>query len=65
MKTEITKKEMAKAIKEKFDAIPDRQVSTGIYIKKIGSRYVTLLNIWGTSTLKKVEIEDFYTYHIG
>ncbi len=61
--TEKTNTEMAKAIKEKFAAIPEKQVSTGVYIKTIGRKYVTLVNTWGYTTLEKVDIEEFYNEH--
>lgn len=61
--TEMTNTEMAKAIKEKFAAIPEKQVSTGVYIKTIGRKYVTLVNTWGNTTLEKVDIEEFYNEH--
>ena len=60
MKTQMTKKEMANVIKEKFAAIPEKQVSTGVYIKTTGYKYVTLIDTWGTTTLEKVGIEEFY-----
>jgi hypothetical protein len=57
-------KEKAAEIEEKYSAIPEKQVSAGIYIKSIGSKYVTLLNTWGTTKLEKVEIDEFYDNHI-
>jgi hypothetical protein len=56
--------EKAAEIEEKYSAIPEKQVSAGIYIKSIGSKYVTLLNTWGTTKLEKVEIDEFYDNHI-
>ena len=55
-----TLKEKAAEIKEKYSAIPDKRVSTGIYIRSIGSKYITLVNTWGNTTLEKVEIDEFY-----
>jgi ribosomal protein L9 len=61
--TKMTKPEMAKAIEEKYAAIPEKQVSAGIYIKTIGRKYVTLVNTWGVTTLVKIDIEEFYNSH--
>ena len=57
-------KEKAAEIKEKYSAIPEKQVSAGIYIHTIGRKYITLLNTWGTTTLEKVEIDEFYENHM-
>lgn len=59
-----TLKEKAAEIIEKYSAIPNRQVSPGIYIKSVGRKYVTLLNTWDTTRLVKVSIEKFYENHI-
>lgn len=59
-----TLKEKAAEIKEKYNAIPEKQVSAGIYIKSVGSKYVTLLNTWGTTKIEKVEIDEFYENHM-
>ena len=63
MKTQMTNTEMAKAIKEKFAAIPEKQVKTGIYIKTIGRKYVTLVNTWGITSLERIGIKEFYNEH--
>lgn len=57
-------KEKAAKIKEKYSAIPEKQVCAGIYIKSVGRKYVTLLNTWGTTKLEKVEIDEFYEDHM-
>ena len=59
-----TLKEKATEIKEKYSAIPEKQVRAGIYIKSVGTKYVTLLNTWGTVTIEKVEIDEFYENHM-
>jgi hypothetical protein len=58
-----TLKEMKNEIKEKYYAVPERQISTGIYLEKVGRKYVTLLNTWNRTTVEKVEIEYFYNEH--
>lgn len=55
---------MAAEIKEKYAAIPEKQVSTGIYIKLVGRKYVTLLNTWDTTTIEKIEISEFYENYV-
>ena len=57
-------KRKAAEIKEKYSAIPKKQVRAGIYIHTIGRKYITLLNTWGTGTLEKVEIDEFYENHM-
>ena len=64
MKNQITISEMVKAINEKYAAIPEKQVSAGIYVKTVGTKYVTLLNTWGKAKLEKAEIGEFYANHI-
>ena len=59
-----TLQQKAAEIKEKYNAIPEKQVSAGIYIHTIGRKYVTLLNTWGKTTLEKVEINEFYENHM-
>ena len=54
---------MAQEIREKYNAMPEKQVSTGIYIKSIGTKYVTLVNTW-EHRLEKIPIEEFYEAHI-
>lgn len=56
-------KEMKTEIKDKYYAVPERQISTGIYLVKVGRKYVTLLNTWNKSTVEKIDIEDFYNDH--
>ena len=57
-------KQKAAEIKEKYSAIPKKQVRPGIYIKSVGTKYVTLLNTWGDVTLEKVKIGEFYEEHM-
>ena len=51
---------MASEIKAKYSAVPEKQVSPGIYIKSVGRKYITLLNTWGTTRLEKIDISEFY-----
>jgi hypothetical protein len=59
-----TVKQMRKQIKDKYSAIPEQQVTPGIYIKTVGSKYVTLLNTWGITHFNKIEISEFYESHV-
>jgi len=56
-------KEMKQAIKDKYAAIPDGQISTGIYLHTIGRKYVTVMNTHNATKLEKIEIDDFYAKH--
>lgn len=58
------KKEMKKEIEEKYSAIPERQIETGIYMSKVGSKYVHVLHTWDNSYIEKWLIEDFYNQYI-
>ena len=55
---------MAAEIKEKYAAIPEKQVSPGIYIKMVGRKYVTLLNTWGTTKIEQIELSEFYENYV-
>ena len=55
-----TTKEKAAEIKAYYAGIPEKQVSAGVYLKSVGTKYVTLINTWGATTIKKVPIDDFY-----
>jgi hypothetical protein len=62
---EITKKEMRKEIEEYYASIPEAQVDTGIYLDKVGYKYVYLLDTWYETSIEKVELEEFYNEHIA
>ena len=59
----MTVKEKAEKIRSKYNAIPEKQVSCGIYIHTIGHKCVTVLNTNGESRLEKILIDDFYQEH--
>ena len=61
----LTTKQMSEAISAKYDAIPNAQVSTGVYLKTVGRKYVTLVDTWGTTSTKKIEIEEFYDEYVA
>jgi hypothetical protein len=60
-----TIKEMKIEIAEKYAAIPEKQVSTGVYLRSIGSKYITLINTWDGTHLVKMEISNFYHNYIS
>ena len=64
MENKLTNKEMAAKIEEKYAAIPEKQVSPGIYIKLVGRKYVTLLNTWGTTRIEQIELSEFYENYV-
>ncbi len=57
-------KTMRQAIKDKYSSVPEKQVETGVYIKSIGIKYVTLINTWGTTNTEQHTISDFYNNHV-
>ena len=60
-----TLKEMKKEIKAKYAAIPEKQISAGVYLHTIGRKFITILNTWGTTRLSKIDIEDFYQEYVA
>jgi len=52
--------EMKREISQKYESVPERQVSPGIYIHNIGRKYITLLNTWEYTRFERILIEDFY-----
>lgn len=58
-----TLKEMKQEIKEKYEAIPEKQISTGVYLHTIGRKYITVMNTWNGTRLEKIEIDSFYAEH--
>ena len=54
-----TLKEKTAKIRERYNN-PQSQISPGIYLESVGYKYVTLLNIWGTTKIEKISIDQFY-----
>lgn len=54
------KKIMKDAIRSKYEGIPEKQISAGVYLHTIGRKYITVMNTWNGTKLEKIEIEDFY-----
>jgi len=57
-------KVMINKIRSKYEAIPEKQISAGVYLHTIGRKYITVMNTWNKTTLEKIEIEDFYREHM-
>jgi hypothetical protein len=51
---------MRKKIKKLCEALHDGEIRTGIYVKTIGYKYVTLIDTWGNTTQEKISLENFY-----
>ncbi len=49
-----------KEIKERMAAIPGNEISTGIIVKTVGTKWVTILNIHGGTSEQKISLQDFY-----
>lgn len=61
----MIKKEMRKKIKEHLAGIPEKQIQTGCYVTKIGTKFVHIINTWGTTTIEKIKLENFYNAHVA
>jgi len=55
-----TIKQMKQEIKDKYDAVPERQISTGIYLGKIRTKYIEEVNTWTSTRIHRIPIEEFY-----
>jgi hypothetical protein len=55
-----TTNQMKTEIRDKYNGIPDKQVSPGIYLHSVGRKYVTLINKWGYGKTEKLSIHEFY-----
>lgn len=56
----MTTKKMKQEIFDKYEAIPEKQIATGLFLHCVGSKYVHILNIWENTTIDKMEISEFY-----
>ena len=52
--------ELRKKIKDFLANKPDWEVFVGIYVKTIGTKYVHIVNTWGTTTVSKIPLKEFY-----
>lgn len=54
-----TRQEMRQEVKAYLAGLPEGQINTGVYAT-CGTKYVTLVNTWETTTTSKITIEEFY-----
>jgi len=52
-------KTLRKKIIARLSAIPERQVSPGVYVSKVGRKYVHLLNTWERTSIEKMSLVLF------
>lgn len=53
-------RKMRKKLIDHFEAVPEAQIGPGLYVTKIGYKYVTYLNTWNGSTIDRISIDDLY-----
>ena len=59
-----SKEQIRKSIKEWAEGLPGKEFSTGLVLDKIGWKYITYLNTWGTTTVEKMSIKEFYNQYV-
>jgi hypothetical protein len=48
------------SIKDYMAGVADKQIETGLIVSKIGTKYVTILNVYsGTTEIEKIELAYF------
>jgi hypothetical protein len=52
---------MRKKIKDYFKTLKNGEFRPGVYIKKVGTKYIHIYTEWDLSSSQKIEIEEFYT----
>jgi hypothetical protein len=55
----MTNNDKKKLVKEIVSSLPDGQFQTGIYVKNVGNKYVTVTNIWYKTTINKICFDCF------
>ena len=55
-----TMRNIRNSITEKYESIPEAQISPGLYLVKVGYKFVHILNTWEHTRLEKMEILDFW-----
>ena len=61
----VDKKTMVSAIKQKFNSIPEKQINPGFYLKKVGTKFCTILDTWCKTSEYKIPIEEFYNTYVN
>ena len=57
-------KTLRNQIIERLAAIPERQVSPGVYVKSIGYKYVHVINTWEKTRVEKMTLQEFAEYYM-
>lgn len=52
--------EIKTVISEMIAAIPGGEIAPGMYLEKIGNKYIHVVDTWGQTTVKKMPIAAFY-----
>ena len=62
----MTTKQKANKIKKWCANIPSRQIAPCVYIDKIGSKYIYILDTWKPvpTSMYKITIDDFYNNNL-
>lgn len=58
---EKTKREMRQEIKKFSETLNNGKFKPGMYIEKIGTKYIHIYSVWELYSAQKIEIEEFYT----
>ena len=64
MGKELTNNEMAKIILANLNELKEKELSSGIYFKSVGRKYVTITSKINKLDLIQVPIADFFNIHI-
>lgn len=56
----LSTKEIRKSIKNYVGSLPDREISTGMYIHTIGYKWVTIVSAWENESGYKISLEEFF-----
>ena len=64
MGKELTNNEMAKIILANLNELKGKELSSGIYFKSIGRKYVTIVSKNNKLNLIQIPIADFFNIHI-
>lgn len=59
-----TNKEIRKEIKLEYAGVPESEVYTGGYLKSIGTKFVTIVDTWDTTSLIRIPLIVFYNQYI-
>lgn len=55
----MTTKEKRAKINDFIGTIPEAQIEVGQYVKTVGTKYVSIIDTWDTTTIERVTLDDF------